>query len=88
VEGCLACGHPDPIRVHIPEITKSIEDAPGQKKLVSSGDCPFCNSSNGLSILGAQAASLTSAMIGTLYTTPFNRDKKLLVVPFRKGQIK
>ena len=78
VEGCLACGHPGLIRVHIPEITKSIEDAPGQKKLVSSGDCPFCNSSNGLSILGAQAASLTSAMIGTLYTTPSNSKFKTL----------
>ncbi|MBW4470667.1 MAG: hypothetical protein KME45_09710 [Stenomitos rutilans HA7619-LM2] len=78
MESCLACRHPDLIRVHIPEITKPTEDAAGQKKLVSSGDCPFCNSSNGLSILGAQAASLTSAMIGTLYTTPFNRDKKLL----------
>ncbi|BAI88442.1 MULTISPECIES: hypothetical protein [Limnospira] len=30
------------------------------------------------SILGAQAASLTSASIGILYTTPFNQDKKLL----------
>ncbi|MBI4783026.1 MAG: DEAD/DEAH box helicase [Oscillatoriophycideae cyanobacterium NC_groundwater_1537_Pr4_S-0.65um_50_18] len=78
VEGCIACGHTDLIRVHIPEITKSAEDSDGQKKLVSSGDCPFCGSSNGLSILGAQAASLTSAMIGTLYTTPFNHDKKLL----------
>jgi DEAD/DEAH box helicase domain-containing protein len=78
VESCISCGHGDLIRVHIPEITKSAEDPDGQKKLVSSGDCPFCSSSNGLSILGAQAASLTSAMIGTLYTTPFNRDKKLL----------
>ena len=77
VEGCLSCGHRDLIRVHIPEILHE-ENHNGQRKLVSSGDCPFCGSSNGLSILGAQAASLTSAMIATLYTTPFNRDKKLL----------
>jgi len=77
VESCLSCAHSDLIRVHIPEIVHE-ESHNGQKKLVSSGDCPFCSSSNGLSILGAQAASLTSAMIGTLYTTPFNRDKKLL----------
>lgn len=77
-EQCIACGHPDLIRVHVPEITKPAKDSDDQKKLVSSGDCPYCHSTNGLSILGAQAASLTSAMIGTLYTTPFNRDKKLL----------
>ncbi|MBW4523225.1 MAG: DEAD/DEAH box helicase [Scytolyngbya sp. HA4215-MV1] len=77
VEQCLSCGNADLIRVHIPDILHE-ENHNGQKKTVSSGDCPFCGSSNGLSILGAQAASLTSAMIGTLYTTPFNRDKKLL----------
>lgn len=77
IESCLSCGHPNLIRVHLPEILHE-ENHNGQKKLVSSGDCPFCGSSNGLSILGAQAASLTSAMIATLYTTPFNRDKKLL----------
>lgn len=77
VEQCLSCGNQDLIRVHVPEIVYE-ESHNGQKTLTSSGDCPFCGSNNGLSILGAQAASLTSAMIGVLFTTPFNRDKKLL----------
>lgn len=54
------------------------ETRDGQKHLVVTHDCPYCNSSSGLTILGAQASSLTSAMIGVLYTTPYNADKKLL----------
>jgi len=77
VEQCLSCGNSDLIRVHVPEIVYEA-NRNEQKTLTSSGDCPFCGSTNGLSILGAQAASLTSAMIGVLFTTPFNRDKKLL----------
>ena len=61
----------------IPDSNKD-ESHQGQKHTISHNDCPFCHSSSGLSILGAQAASLTSAMIGVLYTTPFNTDKKLL----------
>lgn len=77
VKTCQSCGHLELIHVHVPSFTRT-ETHEGQKSTVSHNDCPFCGSSNGLSILGAQAASLTSAMIGVLYTTPFNRDKKLL----------
>lgn len=74
---CRSCGHEDLLRVHIPDILRE-ESTQGKKRSVSSHDCPYCNSSSGLSIIGAQAASLTSAMIGVLYATPFNQDKKLL----------
>ncbi|MEM8502411.1 MAG: DEAD/DEAH box helicase [Cyanobacteria bacterium P01_D01_bin.1] len=74
---CRSCGHEKLLRVHIPNIL-SEESFQGKKRSVSSHDCPYCNSSSGLSIIGAQAASLTSAMIGVLYATPFNQDKKLL----------
>ena len=74
---CRSCGHQDLLRVHIPNILRE-ESYQGKKRSVSSHDCPYCNSSSGLSIIGAQAASLTSAMIGVLYATPFNQDKKLL----------
>lgn len=77
VSHCRSCGHETLIPVHIPDPTEQ-ETHNGQKQLVISHDCPYCSSSSGLSILGAQAASLTSAMIGVLYTTPFNADKKLL----------
>ncbi|AFY92884.1 helicase family protein with metal-binding cysteine cluster [Chamaesiphon minutus PCC 6605] len=74
---CLSCNSEGLIAVEIPDNTKN-DTHQGQKQLVSTNDCPYCQSSSGLSILGAQAASLTSAMIGVLYTTPFNHDKKLL----------
>ncbi|MGB3494947.1 MAG: DEAD/DEAH box helicase [Elainellaceae cyanobacterium] len=74
---CSSCNSDELIRVHIPN-TSYTESRNGQAVLFSSSNCPYCSSSNGLSIIGAQAASLTSAMIGVLYTTPFNRDKKLL----------
>jgi DEAD/DEAH box helicase domain-containing protein len=74
---CRSCGHEDLIRVHVPDNTHQ-ETRNGQKHLLVSHDCPYCSSSSGLSILGAQASSLISAMIGVLYTTAFNTDKKLL----------
>jgi DEAD/DEAH box helicase domain-containing protein len=77
---CHAENHADEINlipVLVPEAVTT-ETRNGQPQAVSTCDCPFCGNSNGLSILGAQAASLTSASIGILYTTPFNADKKLL----------
>ena len=74
---CRSCGHEHLLRVHIPDILGKA-GSQGNERSVSSHDCPYCNSSSGLSIIGAQAASLTSAMIGVLYATPFNQDKKLL----------
>lgn len=40
--------------------------------------CPVCGADNALSIMGSQAASLSSVAIGHLFTTPLNDDKKLL----------
>ncbi|OUC15160.1 MAG: RNA helicase [Alkalinema sp. CACIAM 70d] len=74
---CQACNHDLLIPVTIPDQTRETTHQ-GQKRIVSHTDCPVCNSKNGLSILGAQAASITSAMIGVMFTTPYNSDKKLL----------
>lgn len=41
-------------------------------------DCPFCGFPRSLSLLGFQAASLTSVFIDQLFASPFNDDKKLL----------
>ncbi len=76
-ETCQSCGRETLIPVQVPEINRE-EKEEGKSRVISSNDCPFCGSSNGLTILGAQAASLTSAMIGILYTSPYNKDKKLL----------
>ena len=77
VDRCQSCNHDSLIPVLIPDQTRE-ETHHGQKRVVSHSDCPICNSKSGLSILGAQAASLTSAMIGVMFTTPYNTDKKLL----------
>lgn len=41
--------------------------------------CPKCQNDNSLVIIGSQAASLASVAISQLYTSSFNKDKKLLV---------
>lgn len=41
-------------------------------------DCPFCNARSTLALIGFQAATLTSAFIDQLYSSPWNADKKLL----------
>jgi len=74
---CNSCAHEPLIPVHIPDLHQT-KTKNGQKQLVASHDCPYCNSNNGLTILGAASASLSSAAIGVLYATPFNADKKLL----------
>lgn len=40
--------------------------------------CPVCGTNDALSIIGAQAASLSSVAISHLYTSPLNADKKML----------
>lgn len=41
--------------------------------------CPKCQNDNSIVIVGSQAASLASVAISQLYTSAFNKDKKLLV---------
>lgn len=45
-------------------------------KLVT--DCPFCSMKSSLALVGFQAATLTSAFIDQLFSSPWNDDKKLL----------
>ena len=44
----------------------------------SHSNCPFCNSKNSLTILGARAASLTSVLVGQNFASYYNDDKKLI----------
>ncbi|MFO7762057.1 MAG: DEAD/DEAH box helicase [Desulfobia sp.] len=61
---CSSCGSGQLIPVEIP--------------VSASHNCPTCNAVNSLTLLGSQAASLTSVMIGQLFASNFNDDKKLL----------
>lgn len=77
------CGHcgtefAKQIRVWMPESNKTVKLRDGREKRLSSHDCPRCEGSDSLAILGSRAASLTSVLIAQLFGSPFNRDKKLL----------
>ncbi|MEQ6916037.1 DEAD/DEAH box helicase [Halomonas aquatica] len=50
-----------------------------QERLVASTDhCPWCRARGGLSILGFRAASLSSTLLGRLYQSPYNDDRKAI----------
>ena len=61
------------IRVYRPDFI-SVKD--GHAK--ASPNCPSCESRYGLSIVGSQAASLISVVVGRLFGSRYNDDKKLL----------
>ncbi len=74
VTACPACGSSDqliPVLLSNPRIKKG-------DVTHGSHDCPYCRSSNSLTILGSRAASMTSVVISQLYSSKFNDDKKLL----------
>lgn len=50
----------------------------GARLTYSSHDCPFCDGSNTLSIVGSQAASLSAVVLQQLFGSRFNADKKLI----------
>ncbi|WP_052813126.1 DEAD/DEAH box helicase [Desulfonatronum thioautotrophicum] len=66
---CSACGAKDVVAVLVPDSTQ--QDGSHQ-------DCPFCAAHRSLTLLGYQAASLTSVLISQLFASDFNDDKKLL----------
>ena len=70
---CTACGHDEVIPVIEPSL---IKEKKGKRE--ARHDCPFCGASNGLSILGSRAASLASVVIGTLFGSAYNSDRKLI----------
>ena len=56
--------------------TKALKD--GGSKLVASHNCPFCQSENGVSVLGSRAASLIGVLSQQLFGSNFNEDKQLI----------
>jgi len=72
---CKAC-HENTLTIHI-YIETSTPKTPKQQPN-DLQRCPLCGTDGALSIVGSQAASLSSVAISHLYTTPLNQDKKLL----------
>lgn len=50
----------------------------GAKYTKAHHDCPYCSGYKTLTIVGSQAASLAAVMVGQLFATRFNSDKKLI----------
>ncbi|MEB3174651.1 MAG: DEAD/DEAH box helicase, partial [Cyanobacteriota bacterium] len=75
---CRACGGEDLLAVVEPNLIREEETPQGEARLVSGRDCPVCGASEGLSILGSRAASLSSVVIGSLFGSPYNDHRKLI----------
>ena len=57
----------------------TLERATGEKgKRRRSGDCPRCRAKGAMTLVGFRAATLSASLIGQLYASKFNDDKKLL----------
>jgi DEAD/DEAH box helicase domain-containing protein len=65
------------ITVWMPDIQAQTEHH-GETRTITSHDCPCCGAPSGMTVVGSQAASLSSVMIGELFGTAFNDDHKLI----------
>ena len=74
-EICQACNKQTvPVQIYYDHsVSKSPKEQPNDMQR-----CPVCGTDGALSIVGSQAASLSSVAISHLYTSPLNQDKKLL----------
>ena len=71
---CPACHSKQLLPVDIPDC-RTVDEHNHPR---TSRDCPYCNTQQGLLLIGSSAASLTSTWSGSLYASSFNGDKKLL----------
>ncbi len=75
LQKCPACGKDDKmlrVRLENPRQT----NANGKVHVYK--NCPFCHSSESLTVLGSRSASLTSVVISQLFASQYNDDAKLL----------
>lgn len=75
---CNLCGHDQLIPVLEPDMVREVKTKQGHTRRESHHDCPFCQAKDGLSIIGSRAASLSSVVIGTLFGSAYNPDRKLI----------
>lgn len=76
-KACPQCRGEDTVGVWEPAMRK--EQQRGDDRLqVSHHDCPFCGATEGLSIIGSRAASLSSVLIGRMFSSLYNDHRKLI----------
>lgn len=71
---CSNCGNEEMIKTYLP----SLEEANNKKGKSNGFICPCCGSNSGLSLVGAQSATLISSGISEIFASKYNDDKKLL----------
>ncbi|MDZ7852764.1 MAG: DEAD/DEAH box helicase [Halomonas sp.] len=71
---CAGCESTDLLRVWQP----GLQERRKERLVASTDHCPWCRSRGGLSILGFRAASLSSTLLGRLYQSPYNDDRKAI----------
>ncbi|MGL5336510.1 MAG: Zn-binding domain-containing protein [Enterovibrio sp.] len=72
----IQCGHEQEalIRIFIPDLVKTTEIRGPH----FNNQCPYCHNKNGLIIIGAQSATLSSVAINRLYASRYNDNKKII----------
>lgn len=73
---CAACGKSD--KLILVEL-KTPHNKDSQGRLYVDNDCPYCNTENSLTIVGARSASLTSVVIGQLFASRYNDETPKLL---------
>ncbi len=66
---------PDPAPAELVELTRRTS---GERGTRLSRDCPLCGAHESMTLMGSQAASLTSVYVDQLFASRFNGDKRLL----------
>lgn len=74
------CAHCEDQPLLAVEIASNLREGTrnGARYTKSHHDCPYCAGYKTLTIVGSQAASLAAVMVGQLFATRFNPDKKLI----------
>lgn len=72
-QSCTTCGYEKLEKVFVAYTVKE-----SKQGLSGHHNCPYCEGVDSLTILGLQAASVTSVMISQLFAARLNDDKKLL----------
>ena len=79
VESCADCGASERLaEVFLPEATETFRPREGKPRLRLSRRCPFCGAREALIIFGARASSLLSVVMGQLFASRHNDDRKVI----------
>lgn len=74
---CDECGHEGVQVVWVPDMVRQ-RQRHGATTNEGDHSCPECGAADSLAVLGYRAATLTSVMVGRLFSTPYNDDFKLI----------